>query len=175
MAEIKAIVYESKTGFTKQYAELLSAATGLPAISTIENTLFGKRDAVIFMGWICAGKINGLRLAKVKYNPLITVAVGMTSPSDKYAFDIAMQNNIDGLFFYLQGGIHRERLKGFYKLMFNAYTRPLRRKSEKGKSHLSEEEIQLVDLIKNGNSFVKKENLTPIINKYEELKNDQLQ
>ncbi len=174
MAEIKAIVYESNTGYTKQYAEMLSAATGLPAISTIEKTLFGKRDAVIFMGWICAGKINGLRLAKVKYNPMIIVGVGMTRPSNEYAFDIAMQNNIDGLFFYLQGGIHRERLKGFYKLMFKAYTRPYLRKSENGKSQLSKDEIELVDTIKNGNSFVKAENLTPIIEKYEELKNNQL-
>ncbi len=61
MAEIKAIVYESNTGFTKGYAELLSSIINVPAIPVIDNSMiFDKREAVIFLGWVCAGKINGL-------------------------------------------------------------------------------------------------------------------
>ncbi len=170
MAEIKAIVYESNTGFTKEYAELLSKMINLPAISTTDNSLiFGTRDRVIFLGWICAGKISGLRLAKVRFNPAIIVGVGMTPASDKHAFDIAMQNNIDKPFYYLQGGMHREKLKGFYKIMFNLLTRPILRKAEKGSSKLTDEEKQMANLIKNGESFVKPENLNEIVAKYKEI------
>lgn len=172
MAEIKAIVYESKTGFTKQYAELLSGILHIPAIPTIDNSMiFGERDAVIFMGWVCAGKINGIRMAKLKYNPMIIVGVGMTPMSDKYAFYLAQQNNIDVPFYYLQGGLQREKLKGFYKIMFSMVARPILRKAEKGKSQLTEHESRMVCLIKNGGSFVDAKNLTEIINKYEEINN----
>jgi len=171
MAEIKAIVYESNTGFTKDYAELLSSIINVPAIPVIDNSMiFDKREAVIFLGWVCAGKINGLRMARLKYNPMIIAAVGMTPMSDKYAFTLAQQNNIDVPFYYLQGGLHRERLKGFYKLMFRMVSRPILRKAEKGKSQLSENEQQMVSLIKNGGSFVSRENLEELIKKYEETK-----
>ena len=72
MAEIKAIVYESNTGFTKEYAELLSEIIGIPAIPTIDISMFhGEREPVIFLGWVCAGKINGIRpVEKCCLNPI---------------------------------------------------------------------------------------------------------
>ena len=170
MAEIKAIVYESNTGFTKEYAELLSKEIGIPAIPVIDNSvIFSEREPVIFLGWICAGKINGIRMARVKYNPVIIAGVGMTPQSDKYAFALAQQNNIDVPFYYLQGGMHREKLKGFYKMMFKMVASPILRKAEKGKSQLTEHEQQMVALIKNGGSFVKRENLNDLIAKYREI------
>ena len=170
MAEIKAIVYESNTGFTKGYAELLSSIINVPAIPVIDNSMiFDKREAVIFLGWVCAGKINGLRMAMLKYNPMIIAGVGMTPMSDRYAFTLAQQNSIDVPFYYLQGGLHREKLKGFYKMMFKLVARPILRKVEKGKSQLSEHEQQMVSLIKNGGSFVCRENLEDLIKKYEEV------
>lgn len=170
MAEIKAIVYESNTGFTKEYAELLSSIINVPAIPVIDNSMiFDDREAVIFLGWICAGKINGLRMARLKYNPMIIAGVGMTPMSDKYAFAIAQQNNIDVPFFYLQGGIHREKLRGFYKMMFKMVANPILRKADKGKSQLSEEEQQMISLIKNGGSFVSRDNLNEIVKKYKEI------
>ena len=170
MAEIKAIIYESNTGFTKEYAELLSEIIGIPAIPTIDNSMiFGEREPVIFLGWICAGKINGIRMARLKYNPVIIAGVGMTLPSELYAYRIAQENNIDVPFFYLQGGIHREKLKGFYKMMFNMGVRPLLRKAEKNKSQLSENKQRLVDLIKNGGSFVDRKNLDEIVAMYKKI------
>lgn len=170
MAGIKAIVYESNTGFTKEYAELLSEMLGIPAIPVIDNSMiFDDREAVIFMGWVCAGKINGLRMAKLRYNPMIIAGVGMTEMSDKYAFYLAQQNNIDVPFYYLRGGMHREKLKGFYKIMFKMVARPLLRKAEKGKSQLTESERNMVDLIKNGGSFVSRDNLSELIQKYHDI------
>lgn len=170
MAEIKAIVYESNTGFTKEYAELLSSIIKIPAIHVLDNSkIFDNREAVIFLGWVCAGKINGLRMARLKYNPMIIAGVGMTPMSDKYAFRLAMQNNIDVPFYYLQGGLHRERLKGFYKMMFKLVARPILRKVAKGKGQLSDVDKQMVQLVKNGGSFVCRENLEELIKKYKEI------
>lgn len=170
MAEIKAIVYESNTGFTKEYAELLSEIIGIPAIPTIDNSMFhGEREPVIFLGWICAGKINGIRMARLKFNPVIIAGVGMTQQSDKYAFALAQQNNIDVPFYYLQGGLHREKHKGFYKMMFKMVANPILRKAKKGKTQLSEQEQYMLDLIKNGGTFVCRENLEELIAKYREI------
>jgi len=170
MAEIKAIVYESNTGFTKQYAELLSEIINVPAIPTIDNSMISSdRVPVIFLGWICAGKVNGLRLARLKYNPVIIAGVGMTPQSEKYAFDVALQNQIDEPFYYLQGGMHREKLRGFYKIMFHILSRSILRKAEKGKSKLDENEKLMVDLIKNGGSFVETKNLDMLVEKYKEV------
>lgn len=170
MAEIKAIVYESNTGFTKQYAKMLSGIINIPAIPVTDNSIFfGEREAVIFLGWVCAGKINGLRMARLKFNPMIIAGVGMTPMSDKYAFALAQQNNIDVPFYYLQGGIHREKLKGFYKMMFKMVANPILRKAEKSKGEPTEHERQMISLIKNGGSFISRENLEELIKKYEEI------
>lgn len=170
MAEIKAIVYESQTGFTKEYAEMLAEKLQVPAITTNDNSIFfGTRDQVIFLGWICAGKINGLRLANVKFNPVIIVGVGMTPPSDKYAYEIAMQNNIDKPFFYLQGGLRRERLSLFYKLLFKLHTNYILRKFKKDKRNTTRQERQMAFFIKNGGSFVNAESLKPVIEKYNNI------
>ena len=54
------IVYESKTGFTKKYADMLAAKTGLKVFPVKEISKVGKDEEIIFLGWMKAGKIQGL-------------------------------------------------------------------------------------------------------------------
>jgi flavodoxin len=42
------IVYESKTGFTKKYADMLAAKTGLKAYSIKEFAITGLDDEIVF-------------------------------------------------------------------------------------------------------------------------------
>lgn len=53
------IVYESKTGFTERYAEMLSAKTGLKAFRVKELAKVNREEEVVFLGWMKAGKIQG--------------------------------------------------------------------------------------------------------------------
>ena len=55
------IVYESKTGFTKKYAEMLSAKTGLKLYRVKELSKININEEIIFLGWMKIGKVQGLK------------------------------------------------------------------------------------------------------------------
>lgn len=169
MEKIKAIVYESNTGFTRQYAELLANRLKLPIYSLGEySPMFSDRESIIFMGWVCAGKINGLRFAKLKYNIMLVVAVGMSLPSEETTRKVKLENNLDIPTFYIQGGLHRERLKGLYKLMMNTIARSTKNATI-GRKDLSEEEKEALNLVINGGSRVRAENLDEVVAKAIEI------
>lgn len=54
------IVYESKTGFTKRYADMLALKTRLKVFPVKELSKVSKDEEIIFLGWMKAGKIQGL-------------------------------------------------------------------------------------------------------------------
>ena len=83
-----AIVYTSQTGFTARYAALLAERTGLPCRPLKEAAALPRGTAVIYLGWLCAGGIKGLKEARRRV-PL----------------------------FYLRGGYAPEKLTGFYRAM----------------------------------------------------------
>lgn len=61
---IKAIVYKSNTGHTEQYAHLLSDKLNIPCYSLREaNRKLKKDDGIIYLGWLFAGKVKGLKKA----------------------------------------------------------------------------------------------------------------
>ena len=68
---MKAVVYTSQTGFTAWYARLLAEKAGLPAIP-LERAAreLGRQDGVVFLGWLCAGRISGLKKARRSFSPL---------------------------------------------------------------------------------------------------------
>ena len=55
-----AIVYTSQTGFTARYAALLAERTGLPCRPLKEAAALPRGTAVIYLGWLCAGKGTSL-------------------------------------------------------------------------------------------------------------------
>ena len=61
---IEAIVYTSNTGYTEEYARMLSKSTGLRALLLKDAVKALKRGTpVIYMGWLMAGIINGYKKA----------------------------------------------------------------------------------------------------------------
>lgn len=46
------IVYESKTGFTKKYATMLSEKTGFKVINTSDISKIEQDEEIIFLGWL---------------------------------------------------------------------------------------------------------------------------
>ena len=61
------IVYASKTGFTKRYADMLAAATGFKAFSVKELFNVSQEEEIIFLSWMKAGRLQGLDKVR-KYN-----------------------------------------------------------------------------------------------------------
>jgi hypothetical protein len=155
-----AIIYQSYTGYTKAYAELLSQATDLPAYKRkTAGTAVKKGSAVFYMGWLMAGSVKGYKKASRKFKIAGIAAVGMSNPKDKAALDAVQKYELADLpVFYLQGGFDKTRLRGIYRFMMNTVGTSLSKKEKK-----TEAELQMLDIVTNGADFVKKENLDSII------------
>lgn len=151
------IIYESKTGFTKKYADMLATAIGVKAYTTKEIGNIQHGEEVIFLGWIKAGKVQGLK--KVRPFNLKAVCASGTADVAKPDEQIMAANNgvADIPFFYLQGGcLPLGQLKGMDKLLLTMFARML-------KNNNTQESQEAVDRIINGYDGVKEENLAKII------------
>lgn len=75
---IKAIVYTSNTGTTREYARLLSETITLPYYSLSEaQDKLKKQTEIIYLGWLMAGTIKGYKEAKKNYKICAVCGVGM--------------------------------------------------------------------------------------------------
>lgn len=151
------IVYESKTGFTKKYADMLAEATALRAYSTKERKEIPQNEEIIFLGWIKAGRIQGLK--KVNREQLKAVCgSGSAEEAEPDKQTMMANNHISNLpFFYLRGGCKPlKELKGMDKILLSFFVRMLeRRTDEKAKN--------AVDRIRNGFDGVSKDHLDDVI------------
>lgn len=157
---IKAIVYQSKTGFTKKYAELLSEATGLPVyeLKKLKKEL-SRRDNIIFMGWVCAGKIKGVSRAARHFVLSAVCAVGLTSPELLDINKMAKKNNVRAYkLFYLQGGFAPEKQKGLNALLINMV-----KKSEDNDAGQTDADKEFRTRLENGYDAVSLDNLNKVI------------
>ncbi len=162
---MKAIVYQSNAGHARRYAELFSQKSGLPVFELKDaNKNIAKGDEIIYFGWICAGSIPGYSKAANKYNVRALCAVGMGRPDGNQINELARKYNIGSDHaFYLQGGLDFNQLHGIYKLMMKSvskFTGPaLDKKVDK-----SDEELEILAMLKDGGDYVCEENLIPVLN-----------
>jgi hypothetical protein len=153
------IVYESKTGFTRRYAEMLAKKTGLKAYRTKEITKAANGEEIIFLGWMRAGKIVGLD--KLKAHKVIAVcASGTARKAEPDNETVIERNKIKGIpFFYLRGGcLPLKELKGLDRILMTMFLKML--KSRKDKDEELEESIAHIE---NGFDGVREENLEPVL------------
>ena len=99
------IVYTSKTGFTREYAQMLGRAAGLPVCALDEATgKVGPGSDILYLGWLMAGHISGIDHAVKRFHVRAACGVGMTPPGDKVLQDLARSNYVPNApIFYLQG------------------------------------------------------------------------
>lgn len=161
---MKAIVYTSNSGFTKHYAELLAAETGLPVyeLKTARRKL-NAGEEVIYLGWLMAGNVKGYREAAKRYRVRAVCGVGMARPSDKIIDEMREKHQIaDAEAFYLQGGFDMEKLHGLYKFMMKTMAKTIGKTLE-AKAEKTDEEAEMLDMYKNGRDMVRPENLSGVI------------
>ena len=162
--KVEAIVFESNTGFTKRYAELLSEATGLKAYERKSaGTYLKKGTAVLYMGWLMAGSVKGFRKARGRYRVRALAAVGMGSPSDKSSTDTVLKYQTAEMpAFYLHGGMDVSRLKGMYRFMMNNVAKA-QENPKAAPAGETDDARRVRELVTHGGDFVKKENLEQIM------------
>ena len=156
---VKAIVYESKAGHTLKYAEMLSKKLNIPFYWVNESLeKLNSNEKIIFLSWICAGKIKEKDKIDNKYDIVCYGAVGAYPYSDEYLKELKVANNIDKPLFYLRGGIDYSKLNKFQKLLVKLVGKTMKN---------SDEKTQM--MFKQGYDFVKKDNLEEIV-KYIQIK-----
>ena len=165
---IKAIVYTSETGHTKEYAQLFARQTGLPAydLKTAKGAL-PQHCKIIYMGWLMAGSVKGYKEAANCFTVKALCGVGMarTGSQDE---DIRKNNNVpEGTpVFSLQGGFQLEKLHGVYKMMMKVM-KATAGKGLANKQDRTPEEDDMLDLLQNGGDRVNAENLSDLQEWYE--------
>ncbi|HHU89433.1 MAG TPA: hypothetical protein GXZ22_00055 [Clostridiaceae bacterium] len=161
---MQAIVYESKTGNTKRYAEILGQKTGLPVYSHKEASRhLNRQDEIIYLGWLFASIIKGYKKAAEHYDVKAVCGVGMRRAGEEALKDMIKQNHIsDPNAFYLQGGYDVNKLSGIYKFMMKMMSKVILKEIEK-KETKTDEDLETIDMINNGRSLVKVENLASIL------------
>lgn len=160
------ILYTSNTGFTAQYAAMLSEQTGLPCFALKAAGHIQPGTPILYLGWLMAGNVQGYKEAAKKYRVCAVCGVGMGS-TDSQIEDVRKTNALpaDLPVFVLQGGFDMKRLHGVYKLMMtvmkNTVGKSLARKPER-----TADEDTMLDLLQNGGSRVSPENLSSVLDWY---------
>ena len=160
---MKAIVYTSATGFTENYARLLSEKTGLPAYELAQaRSRLASDDEVLYMGWLFAGGVKGLKKAQKLCTVKGVCAVGMTPPNEQNMEQLKKRAGWSGDgFFVLQGGYAPEKLHGLNKILLNKVTGSMIKKLE-AKTDRSSEEEEMLEGLKNGFDGVSAEAVEPV-------------
>ena len=157
------IVYSSKTGHTRQYAEMLAAAEKMKVYSVQEaQQVLPEKEPVLFLGWLMAGHISGIDQAVRRWNVRCAVGVGMAPGGKDNLATMAKANFVPNApLFYLQGGWAPKKVGWFQRRAVGMVTRATRKQLLAKKNRTRQEEAYLSMLIRGG-SFVEYQNLKPI-------------
>lgn len=156
---MKVIVYVSNTGSAKQYAELLGEKTGYPVFDFAKASEVPTDAEVIFVGWIMAGAVQGLKEARDLFTIKAVCPVGMMK-SEKQDAELKAKNAIEEPMFSLMGNFHIENLKGMYKMMMNMMLKMMKSKVKDGGIPDGEKAIEAIE---KGIDCVSGENLADVL------------
>lgn len=162
------VIYNSKTGFTKQYAQWISAEVKCDCISLEEVGRISLKDydTVVFGSWFHAGRIQKLgwlfdRQKEDMSKNYIVFAVG-ASPADNSDVKTAMENNIPKnsviKSFYLPGGLNYDKLGITARIMLKIYSTMLK----KSKSS-TPEQIKAGEMMSKSYDVSDKKYIIPIV------------
>lgn len=117
------VIYKSKTGFTKWYAEFIAKEVNgnLMDFKEVTTEIMSGYDVVVYGGGLYAGMINGYKKAKEMFekssaNRLILFATGGTPNEATKEIDEVWKNILSAEelqsipHFYMQGGICYEKM-----------------------------------------------------------------
>lgn len=158
--KIDAIVYTSNTGFTARYAALLGDRTGRPVYS-LKDALreLNPGGRIVYLGWLCAGSVKGMKKARKHFSIAAVCAVGMAMKDSDYLEKISQQAGVKTVpLFYLRGGYRPEKLTGIYKPMMAAMTKAVTRNPPR-----SAEEKEMQEAFRRGGDWVSGDYLAPVL------------
>lgn len=149
------IIYTSNTGFTAQYAKMLSEETEMVLYTLDEaKKKLEKGAQAIYLGWVMAGHITGLDKAVRHFDVKAACGVGLSLPSRSTLETLAKSNYVPNApLFYLPGGYAPDKLKGIRRVMLNLVLGGIRQKLAAKASRTEEDFVQL-EIVTKGGSLV---------------------
>lgn len=166
---VEAILYTSNTGTTEQYAKLLSEAIKLPAYP-LSASAVPKGAEIIYMGWLMASGVKGLKKAEKQYRVKAVCGVCMGATGSQLA-EIRKANAIPEAMpvFSMQGGFDMSKLRGIYKLMMSVMVKTAGKGLSEKADRTADEDMMLQMMLHGGN-YVSMENLKAVLDWYGEYK-----
>lgn len=155
-----AIVYTSNTGFTERYAKALGAKTSLP-VYRLEDC---KKDLpagtpILYFGWLFASNVKKYREAAKRYRICAVCAVGLCDTGALLEeARAASKIPAEVPLFTLQGGMHRDRLRGVNRMIIGMLTKMLASKKDR-----TEDEERQYLLVRDGGDYYREENLADVL------------
>jgi len=171
-----AVVYWSKTGFVKKYAEWIAEELTADLVEGDKVSLekLTDYDSLVFGGSLYAVGINGaefikkaLKDEKFSEKKIAIFATGASSPLPEVIEEVKNNNFSEDeqklfKFFYLRGGFDYNMLGIKDKILMKMMKWQLERKKKKGEE-LNEEEKGLLEAFDEPVDFTKKENIEELI------------
>jgi len=170
------IIYKSRTGFTKKYAEMIAGELGctIAEFKTMTVNALSQYDTVIFGSRAHAGVFDGYRKAKEMFQRsssknFIVFATGATPNSNEKIIQQFWQQNlsaeeIENLpHFYMQSGLCYEKMGFFDRMMLKMVAAMMKKKKEK-----SPHEREFEQAIRNSYDISSKEYILPLISQFRE-------
>jgi len=166
------VIYKSKSGYTKKYAQWLAEAlqADLFEADKFNKEQFGAYDNVIYGGGIYAVGINGIKFIKenlpsLKGKKVIVFATGLSPAREEVINEIKDKNfSAEELgaisFFYMRGGFDTAKLKTLDGLAMKLMRRILKRKDP---AAMSEDDRSMLDAFEQPVDFTDKRNIEPIL------------
>ena len=165
------ILYKSKTGFTKKYAEMIAVETGGTAmdVKAAEPGILSSFDQIVFGSRMHAGRIDGLgdirKLLRENEASLLALFVTGAMPNtETHTIADMWKNNLTEEelsslpHFYMQSGLYYEKMGIFDRIMMEMFVFIMKHK--KAKSH---NEMHLAKIIAHSYDISSKDYIWPLV------------
>ena len=165
------VLYLSKTGFTKWYAECIAKEIGCRSmdIRTANSKTLSGYDTVIFGGRAHAGRLGGLVRAKKLFGEsgaknLMVFTTGATPNHAESTITAFWENNLTKEelksipHFYMQSGLRYENMGFVDKLMMKGFSSMLRKKKD-----LTDEEKAMAQVVEHSCDYTSRAYIQPLI------------
>lgn len=128
------VVYRSKTGFTKKYAEWIAEAIDcdIRPMGKISNKELANYDLIIYGSGLMGGMIMGLDKIRNISKKLVVFATGASLNSLELKERMRKQNKLEDLpLFYMQGGLDFAHIGFIKRKMLGMVQKSLAKKTDK--------------------------------------------
>lgn len=164
------VLYKSKSGFTKKYAEWIGNSLGAEVreASKVTVAAMATYDILIYGGGLYAVGINGVKLVtknleQLKDKKIVVFTTGLSVPSEKVTDHVTSANfTPDQLkqirLFYLRGGFNYNQLTPFYKAVMSLMKWILKKKES-----LEADDQGMLDAFEHPVDFSDEKNINELI------------